>query len=55
LPDVVNGYKWELYHITEDYSQYNDLSGADSIARRNTSSKLISWRLKSQSLSRSLV
>ena len=27
LPDVVNGYKWELYHITEDYSQYNDLSG----------------------------
>jgi hypothetical protein len=27
LPDVVNGYKWELYRITEDYSQYNDLSG----------------------------
>jgi len=26
LPDVVNGYKWELYHITEDYSQYNDLA-----------------------------
>jgi arylsulfatase A-like enzyme len=26
LPDVVNGYQWELYHIAEDYSQYNDLS-----------------------------
>ena len=26
LPDVVNGYKWELYNITEDYSQYNDLA-----------------------------
>jgi arylsulfatase A-like enzyme len=26
LPDVVNGYKWELYHITDDYSQYNDLA-----------------------------
>jgi arylsulfatase len=26
LPDVVNGYKWELYHITEDYSENNDLA-----------------------------
>ena len=26
LPDVVNGYKWELYNIAEDYSQYNDLA-----------------------------
>jgi len=26
LPNVDSGYKWELYHITEDYSQYNDLS-----------------------------
>ena len=26
LPDVVDGYKWELYHITDDYSQYNDLA-----------------------------
>jgi arylsulfatase len=26
LPDVVNGYKWELYNITEDYSQSNDLA-----------------------------
>ncbi len=25
LPDVVNGYKWELYNITEDFSQNNDL------------------------------
>ncbi len=24
--DVVNGYKWELYNITEDYSEYNDLA-----------------------------
>jgi arylsulfatase A-like enzyme len=26
LPNVDSGYKWELYHITEDYSQFNDLS-----------------------------
>ena len=26
LPDVVNGYKWELYNIAEDYSQANDLA-----------------------------
>jgi arylsulfatase A-like enzyme len=25
LPDV-NDFKWELYNLTEDYSQYNDLS-----------------------------
>jgi arylsulfatase len=24
--DVVNGYKWELYNITEDFSQNNDLA-----------------------------
>jgi len=23
----VNGYKWELYNIAEDYSEYNDLAG----------------------------
>ena len=26
LPNVVNGYKWELYNIAEDYSEYNDLA-----------------------------
>jgi arylsulfatase A-like enzyme len=26
LPDLLTGYKWELYHITNDYSQYYDLS-----------------------------
>jgi arylsulfatase len=24
--DVVNGYKWELYNLKKDYSQYNDLA-----------------------------
>jgi hypothetical protein len=24
--DIVNGYKWELYNIAEDYSEYNDLA-----------------------------
>jgi arylsulfatase len=24
--DVVNGYKWELYNLKEDYSEYNDLA-----------------------------
>jgi arylsulfatase len=26
LPEVVNGYKWELYNIAEDYSEFNDLA-----------------------------
>jgi arylsulfatase len=26
LPDVVNGYKWELFNVAEDYSQFNDLA-----------------------------
>src|SRR5438128_4764670 len=26
LPDVVNGYKWELYNLNEDFSQYNNLA-----------------------------
>ncbi len=26
LPDVVNGYKWELYNIADDYSEYHDLA-----------------------------
>ena len=26
MPEVVNGYKWELYDITKDFSQYDDLA-----------------------------
>jgi arylsulfatase len=26
MPDVVNGYNWELYNISEDFSQANDLA-----------------------------
>ncbi len=26
MPDVVNGYKWELYDLTKDFSQANDLA-----------------------------
>jgi arylsulfatase len=26
MPDIINGYKWELYNITDDYSEYNDLA-----------------------------
>jgi len=26
LPDLATGYRWELYHISEDYSQFNDLA-----------------------------
>ncbi len=29
MPDVVNGYHWELYNIAEDYSQYNDLAATN--------------------------
>jgi hypothetical protein len=29
LPDVVNGYKWELYNIAEDYSENNDLAASN--------------------------
>ncbi len=30
LPDVVDGYKWELYNITEDFSQNNDLAAKNA-------------------------
>src|SRR6476646_12237913 len=26
FPDVLNGYKWELYNIADDYSENNDLA-----------------------------
>jgi arylsulfatase A-like enzyme len=26
MPDVINGYKWELYNIADDYSEYDDLA-----------------------------
>lgn len=26
LPDVVTGYKWELYHVAKDFSEANDLT-----------------------------
>jgi arylsulfatase len=26
MPEVLNGYKWELYNVAEDYSENNDLS-----------------------------
>ncbi|MGQ0593099.1 MAG: hypothetical protein ACT4QB_10735 [Gammaproteobacteria bacterium] len=26
MPEVVNGYKWELYNLAEDFSQNNDLA-----------------------------
>jgi hypothetical protein len=26
MPEVLNGYKWELYNIADDYSENNDLS-----------------------------
>jgi arylsulfatase A-like enzyme len=26
MPDIMTGYKWELYNITDDYSQNNDLA-----------------------------
>jgi len=29
LPDVTTGYKWELYNITKDYSQNNDLAATN--------------------------
>jgi arylsulfatase A-like enzyme len=29
MPEVVNGYKWELYNLTDDYSQANDLAATN--------------------------
>ena len=29
MPEVVNGYKWELYNLEEDFSQANDLASAN--------------------------
>lgn len=29
LPDIVTGYKWELYNLNEDFSQNNDLAASN--------------------------
>lgn len=29
MPDVLNGYQWELYNLDEDYSQANDLAAKE--------------------------
>jgi len=29
MPDVVNGYKWELYHLADDYSENDDVAAAN--------------------------
>ena len=29
MPDIVNGYKWELYNITEDFTENNDLAASN--------------------------
>jgi arylsulfatase A-like enzyme len=28
MPEVLNGYEWELYHIAQDYSEYRDLAAS---------------------------
>ena len=30
MPDVLNGNNWELYDLTKDFSQYNDLAAKDA-------------------------
>jgi arylsulfatase A-like enzyme len=35
FPDVVNGYKWELYNLKEDFSQFNDLAAKTPDKLRN--------------------
>ena len=29
-PDVITGYKWELYNVKEDPTEYNDLAATDA-------------------------
>ncbi|CDM56342.1 arylsulfatase [Rhizobium favelukesii] len=29
LPDVIDGYNWELYNLNDDYSQFNDLAAKE--------------------------
>ncbi len=29
MPDIMTGYKWELYNIAEDYSENNDLAASN--------------------------
>jgi arylsulfatase len=45
MPDVVSGYKWELYNVAEDYSQANDLAATmpDKLMRCRSCS---SWKRK---------
>jgi hypothetical protein len=47
MPDVVNGYKWELYHVADDYSQANDLA-ATMPGKLREMQELFSWKRRYQ-------
>jgi len=45
LPDI-NNYKWELYNITEDYSEYNDLAAKNPDKLRDLQALFLSEAAK---------
>ena len=49
LPDV-NEYKWELYNLTEDYSQYNDLAATNPAKLKELQALFLSEAAKYQVL-----
>ena len=52
MPEVVNGYKWELYNLEEDFSQANDLAAANPDKLRKCSN-CSCWKPPSTRCSRS--
>ena len=50
MPDVLTGYKWELYNIANDFSQNNDLAAANPEKLRELQSLFMSEAAKYQVL-----
>ena len=53
LPDVVNGYKWELYDLAKDFSQNNDLAADEPDKLQGAAGAVPGARRRSTRCSRS--
>ncbi len=49
-PNIMTGYRWELYHITDDYSEYNDLADKEPAKLKELQALFMSEAAKYQVL-----
>ncbi len=50
LPSVVDGYKWELYNLNEDFSQFNNLAAKNPVKLKEMQALFLSEAAKYQVL-----